>query len=185
MNIISNTCIGSYIMRDCLKQPYENPFCWNIIDAESMYNLIKNYDKINFKNYELKKDDKWNFWIEIDNQVKVKFVHYHFSSRDTKIRKNNVDLFYNRIWEYIIDCYEKRLSRMKDKPIFIIATSFPHDFYSEEEIKKICSIETPYKIVICNNHIKLNTPHIFLDTKLFENNEQLAKDIWEQINEKI
>ena len=186
MNIISNTCIGAYIMRDCIQQPYANPFCWNIIDATSMYNLIKNFDNIDFTNYDLHKDDNWNFWIEIDNQVNVKYVHYHFSPQDYVIRRYNVDVFYNRIWEYITNCYDKRLARMKDNPIFIIATSYPHDFYSESDIKKICSIDTPYDIVICNNHISLETSkHIFLDTTLIENNEQLAKDIWRDIHEKI
>lgn len=172
-------------MRDSLKQEYENPFCWNIIDANSMYNLIKNYDNIDFTNYKLVRDEKWQFSIVIDDQVHVKYVHYHFSQFDYKVRVVGVDLFYNKIWEYIVEKYEKRLSRMKSDPIFIIGTTYPDDFYTLDEIRRICSIDTKYKIVICNNHIKLNTNHIFLDTNLFKDNVQLAKDIWSNIHEKV
>ena len=184
MNIISNTCIGSYIQRDCLKQKYSNPFCWNIIKAPEMIKLIKHWDSINFQNYEIVKDKNWRFSVIIDGLVKVDFVHYLFSANDDVPRKRGVEIFYNKIWEYIAEKYEERTKRMlelKEDPIFIIGTSYPYDFYSEAEIKTICKIQTRYKIIICNNHIKLDYPNVlFLDTNLYQDNEQLAKDIWSE-----
>lgn len=53
MNLIGNSCVSAFIIRDFLKEEYTNPFCWNIIDYKSMYNLIKYYDTINFLNYKL------------------------------------------------------------------------------------------------------------------------------------
>ena len=45
MNLISNTCIGAYLYK-LLNLKFENPFCWSVIDFNSMYYLIKNYEKI-------------------------------------------------------------------------------------------------------------------------------------------
>ena len=142
MNIISNSCLGSYITRDYLNEPYSNPFCWSVIDDVSIINLIKNYKNINFNKYELTKDKNWNFYITIDKLVKVWYVHYRFSKNDNKIRKNDVDVFYNRIWEYIIKCYETRLKRMKEEPIFVLGSSWGGGALSKDEIYKINNIKT-------------------------------------------
>jgi len=56
---------------------FSNPFCWNIIEYESMYNLIKYYDSINFFNYTLEFDNILKTYnVIIDNKVKVKYIHY-------------------------------------------------------------------------------------------------------------
>ena len=53
MNIIANTCTSAMVYRDYLKEEYPNPFCWNFIAAEDYFNLIKNFDTLNFENFEL------------------------------------------------------------------------------------------------------------------------------------
>ena len=180
MNIISNTCVGSYIMRDCLHQQYVNPFCWNIIDPVSMYNLIKNFNSINFGKWRLQKDDKWIFSIVIDNLVKVKYVHYHFSPNDLTIRSDGVDVFYHKIWEYVVAKYVSRINRMKETPTFVIATSYPNDYFTKPDIERICSIRTNYKIVINNNNINLDRHYdnIIFDTARYHmDNLALAKHL--------
>lgn len=121
-----------------------------------MYNLILNYNTINFWNWKLQKDEKWNFSIVIDNMVTVKYVHYHFSPNDATMRTNGVDVFYQKIWEYIAAKYITRLKRMTFPPVFVIATSYPDDYFSKSDIERICSIRTNYKIIINNNNINLN-----------------------------
>lgn len=180
MNVISNTCVGSYIMRDCLHQQYENPFCWNIIDPESMFNLIQCFDTINFGNWKLRKDEKWNFSIVIDGRVTVKYVHYHFSPNDPMIRSDGVDVFYQKIWEYIVAKYVSRLKRMRETPVFVIATSYPNDYFTKTDIERICSIRTNYKIVINNNNINLDKHYdniVFDTARYYMDNLALAKHL--------
>lgn len=115
MNIISNSCIYAILCRDHWKCQYGNPFCWNYIDTENMYNLIKNFDNINWFNYELVKDKDWNFSIIIDNKVKVNYVHYKFNKNEKELTKHGSNLSNNHIWEYIVEEYEKRVKRMLEK----------------------------------------------------------------------
>ena len=124
MNIIANSCCGGHLYKSLFKQPFQNPFIWNIIDFNSMLYLIKNYDKINFNNYELIKDNKWNFKIIIDNHIIIQYVHYKFNEKCNKPIRKGMDVFYNKIWEYIVEKYEDRKNRMirnKESPIFILA----------------------------------------------------------------
>ena len=181
--IISNTCVGSYIQRDFIKKPYDNPFCWNIIPAESMKILITDFHNINFKKYKLVKDEKWNFSVIIDDKVKVNYVHYLFSKDDAVPRIKNVDVYYNKIWEYIVEKYEIRTQRMlssQEEPIFIIGTTWPGNYYNKNEIEKIVSIDTKYKIIVANNNIEVPSKSnvFFHKTNLVLDNEGLAKEIY-------
>ena len=45
MNIIANSCVGSDIITKILNERFENPFCWCVIDFNSMCTLIKDYEK--------------------------------------------------------------------------------------------------------------------------------------------
>lgn len=182
MNIISNSCLGSYISRDCLKSPYNNPFCWSVIDDNSICNLIKNYQKIDFNKYELTKDKNWNFYITIDKQVKVWYVHYRFSKTDNTIRKDDVDVFYNKIWEYIIDCYEKRIKRMTETPIFVLGSSWGGGALTKNSIKSISQIQTNYKIIMTSNvdiDFKLPNNCKYFKHNLFQDNVTLSNQIYE------
>lgn len=187
-NIIGNTCIGAAIYNEQLKTEYQNPFVWSEIDAESMYNLIKHFDDLNFNDNELQKDENWKFSTIIANKVKVKWIHYIFSPKDTVLRIKAHDAFYNRIWEYIQSRYDARTERMlaqKNEPIFIVGSIHKRHHYSEAEIKKICSLKTNYKIIVANNNMDFSNEFpnvIFHKTSLNEknaNNCVLAKEIFE------
>lgn len=183
MNIISNSCLGSYITRDYLKTKYNNPFCWSVIDDNSICTLINDYYNINFKNYELTKDNNWNFYLTIDNKIKVWYVHYKFSEKDTMIRKNDVDVFYNKIWEYIIDCYNKRIIRMIETPVFVLGSSWGGGALSKELIKKITEIKTNFKIIMTSNvdiDFKMPDNCFYYKHNLFQDNVTLSKQIYEK-----
>lgn len=147
MNIISNNCLSGFLYKDFLKQEFGNPFVWSVIDFKSMLYLVQNYDKINFRNYKLVKDKNWNFSIIIDEHVKIQYVHYKFSPTATTIIHNPMiagEVFYNKIWEYIIAVYDKRLTRMSEKPIFCIMnfnTIFPDAIYTNEELEILSKYE--------------------------------------------
>jgi len=140
-NLISQNCLCGDIYKNNLKIDYQNPFVWCVITFENMYNLISKWDNINFLNYELKKDKNWNFSLNIDNKVNIQYVHYKFSYNDSTIRKNGVDVFYNKIWEYIIEIYEKRIQKMlnnKENPLFCICnfdTIYKDAIYTKEQLQ--------------------------------------------------
>lgn len=173
-NIIGNSCVSAFITNDLLHQQFINPFCWATLDFNSMYNLIKDYDKINFNNYELIKDKNWTFYTIIEKKIKIKWVHYKFSPKDNKIRIGKPDILYNKIWEYIIEKYETRTKRMiehKIEPIFIIGSLHKGHLYTEEQIKKICKLNCPYKIIIANGNMDFSNEFpniIFHKTKYKE-----------------
>lgn len=153
MNLVGNTCVASYITRDCLKQPFTNPFVWCIMDFESSYNLVKYWDDLNFEKYDLTKDNNWNFSIIIDKKIKVQYVHYKFSVKHDKITINNNDVYYNRIWEYIAEKYNKRITTVKNEPpIFIFATAnyglARHIPFTLEQQKKLDELNSKYKVII-------------------------------------
>lgn len=65
MNIISNNCLGGFFYKFNNIQ-FNNPFIWSAILTDSMYYLIKNYDTINFNNFELTKSEFNNTQNKLD-----------------------------------------------------------------------------------------------------------------------
>lgn len=168
MNIIGNSCISSFLTRDCLKEPFNNPFCWCVIDFDSIFYIIKNYYNINWLNFELVKDENWNFSIIIDKNIKVQYVHYVFDKNVKTIEfKNLHDVCSNHIWEYIIEKYNQRINRMlksKEEPIFILGS--PWTTYKAENVitremyTKIKEINTNFKIYVCSDYNFTNEKNI-------------------------
>lgn len=125
VNIISHNCIGARIYQE-KKIEYGNPFMWSIIPPDDFWYLYNHYDEINFENIKLTKVKNDNVLI-IDDKIRVFYVHYRFDANaKTPIRriKDGVDVYYNKIDEYIVEKYRKRLERMteqKAKPLFIVS----------------------------------------------------------------
>lgn len=147
MNIISNNCLSGFLYKDFLRQEFNNPFVWCVIDFTSMLYLVQHYEDIQFTNYELSKDDNWNFSIIIDKHVKVQYVHYKFrSSADMLCTNKNIsgEVYYNKIWEYIVDVYNKRLARMTEAPLFCIMnfkTIYKDAIYTNEQLEQLSKYE--------------------------------------------
>ena len=190
MNIICNSCVGGFLYKNELKCEFKNPFIWNIIDFNSMLFLVKNYDKINFNNFELKKDKNWNFSIIIDNHITIQYVHYKFDAKANKPYIKYIDLYSNKIWEIIVNKYEERTKRMineNKKPIFIFANWFdkPETILSYNHLKIlddlhkdniICAVDKIYPEFknikqICREH----------NNKIW--NPGLAKKIFNKFND--
>lgn len=148
MNIISQNCLAGYLYQQ-LNKEFNNPFVWTVIDFNSMKNLITKWNKINFNNYSLIKNNNWDFSILIDNLVKIQYVHYHFDKNRSNCVIKGHDVFYNKIWEYIIEKYETRLQRMNknEYPLFILCngkTLFKDCIYTEEQFKELEKYENVY-----------------------------------------
>lgn len=124
MNIISNNCCGGYFY-NFINEKQKNPFRFTHIFPEKLYNLIQNYDKINFSNYELYKElykdgVTWFFYLNIDDKLIIRFSHYKYDKNYAEPTKVGENILYCKIWEFIIEQYERRLKLMTEEPYFII-----------------------------------------------------------------
>ena len=153
MNIISNNCCGAfYYDQNNMKQLNPFRYCW--FDVKSVYNIVFNYENINFRNYELQKDNNWNFYINIDNKVKLNLIHHKFDSTAITPYKKGDDIFYSKIWEYIIEKYEMRLNRMTEKPLFIIDCG-GFNGWNDDLVKEFYKhdFEKPVVLIIHTKHL--------------------------------
>ena len=194
INAIGDSCVASNITLDVLRQEYINPFCWNIIDHISFGYLIKNYKNINFNNYYLQKCEDYDndeYYLIIDNNVKVLYHHYREDLNcKTIIKKDNHIYFYD-IQSYIIEKYKSRL-KLNNTPIFVIGSSWDiekdkyenFEYIIKQNIKK-------YPLIIVTNK---ESDFLYLQkyeneytkiykTNLYKNNEQLARDIYNEYKE--
>ena len=120
LNIITNSCVGARIYQE-KNMMYGNPFMWSIIPPDDFLYLYENYNDINFKNFELLKEGK-DYKIVIDGHVNVYYVHYRYDEYSNEPTvKDEIDIYYNRIEDYIKEKYITRLERMVGKPIFIVS----------------------------------------------------------------
>lgn len=187
MNVIGNSCVGAYIYKNHLKKNYENPFTWALVDFDSMLYLIKNYDKIDFNKFKLVKDDNWNFSIIVDGHVKINYIHYKLDRTAKTPTTKKVDVFYCKIWEYIVLKYLERTKRMlclKEKPLFIFANWFdvPETNLTYDQMKILDSLKRN-DIICASDKIYPEFKHIKqisreANEKLY--NKGLAKNIYER-----
>lgn len=159
VNLISTSCVGSFITSRIFNQEFINPFCWTSISTKDMINLIDHYDDLNFQNYKLVKDENWKFSIIIDDCVKVVQYHYIFDPKCEQITSDGVNVCYARIWEYIVKKYNERVKKFlgAPEPIFILGCVC-EDRITVEDIYRVLNSKSPYKIIIA-------TPHKGIDWK--------------------
>ena len=118
-NIISHNCVGARICQ-LKNMEYGNPFMWCIVPPNDFYYLYTHYNEINFKQIKLEKE-KNDYKIVIDGKINVYYVHYKYDANaNTPIKKYDIDVFYNKIEEYILEKYNKRVDRMTHSPIFVV-----------------------------------------------------------------
>lgn len=185
MLVITNNCMGGYFYRDVMKVGYNHPFFWGTMKCDIL-KLIAKWDSIDFKNYKVLKDKNMTFSLNIDNTINYKLIHYHYSKKDTIVRKNDHDVFYAKIEDYIKEKYTSRLNRMlkeKNKPIFAIhwypGDGFTRakldDFVTTGAIKYKTIIFMPYKDY--QNYSKDNVTLVYSPISLTQKNSELAKKI--------
>lgn len=193
-NIISNSCLGSYITRDCLKQRFINPFCWNVIDFESYKALVSNYKNIDFADarVEVATRDPLRFCVVIANKIRVIYEHYikDDSCDKAEIRGNNV--FCRDIEDYILSKYFSRIRMGAQAPVFICGSSYTMSKYTPEKLQELVfSNRDKYKLIIVVNdpvhfskleHLQDDTTKLFL-TNIKNDNKKLAYDVFNRYSD--
>ena len=143
--------MGGSFYKDVVKIEFNHPFFWGQITPPlDIIKLINEFETINFDNYTLEKDKDWKFTLNIDNKIHYFLTHYIFSKTDTIPRKFLCEVYYNKIWEYIIEKYESRLQRMKqckDKPCFAIHWSLKYEL-DEIKLDEFIKNSFKYKTII-------------------------------------
>lgn len=162
MNLISNCCIGSFLLRN-FNFGNTNPFTWATVDFKSLCYLISSYKKINWNNISLSKcphpdpllAGKELFEITVDNKVKISYIHFLYDATATSIIVKDVNVYYNKIWDYIIEKYKERIVKMlsiNSDPVFVI--EWDVNGYDETQLAEFLQIEIPYKTVIITSNQK-------------------------------
>ena len=120
-NIVSNNCVGARIY-EIKKAIFETPFTWCLIKPADFLYLYENFAKINFENANVEKDGRW-YLVNVDNKIKIYYPHYRYDEMCKKPTKRGIDelnIYYDKIEEYILEKYKKRVKRMYGKPLFLI-----------------------------------------------------------------
>jgi hypothetical protein len=122
-NIVTNNCIGGFIYRDILNCEYQNPFIWSLIFNFNYF--AQDFNNINFDNFKLINSNNIpnGYELIIDNKYFIKYIHCYFDKTKTVPSIVDTCVKYNKIDEYIIEKYLKRLKRMKklNSTVFIVA----------------------------------------------------------------
>ena len=156
MNLVGNSCVSAFIMRDCFKKEFNNPFCWAKIDFDSMYNLISKWDSINFENVEFIKCDNYYTAI-IDKLVKVQYIHYLEDNDRKEITFEKTNVIGPNILDYVKAKYFSRLAKMKEPPTFLLAAGYWQEYYvNDNQIKKLLELNSKYPIIISMPNSKMN-----------------------------
>lgn len=139
MNVISHNCVGGRIYQQ-LNRENGNPFVWVMITPDDFWYLYNNYDNIDFTSVSVL---NYNPCVEliIDGRVKVLFPHYNYDKNcDTPTKKTNIDIFYNKISDYVLEKYRVRLERMHGAPLFIVSDrefpKRPQYNFNKEDLEK-------------------------------------------------
>ena len=155
-NIIGNGCFSTFLTKDYLNHEYVNPFIWSLIEYEDMFNLIKNYDNINFNNFTVNynKQDNNYFIILDDYHIKIIYLHYKYDKNAKKYTIIGNDGFYCDMENFLKNRWLSHIEKMKTlKPIFCIAQTNPNNIYTDEQLQNIKNINTSYDIIIINERM--------------------------------
>ena len=155
INIISNTCLGAYLMRDCFKEEFSNPFIWNIIDFKSFRRIIENYDRLANKNnivLSTKKEENNYPTVSIKNLgIDIQYVHYKDIKCKNELENSNANnIFLENCAEYALKKFQTRIKRIDKNPIFVIQIQPNHEISGnvKEFIKEFSNLKTKYKVIV-------------------------------------
>lgn len=165
MNIIANDCAGAYLYQDWYKCDFMNPFIWSSIDLNNFCHLIQYYDILDFHNIncEVETNNSGICFqkslcpkIIIDNKVEVNYFHYIEDKRYNSPTKVKGYTAINDVKKYAVECYNRRLEKMSEQPIFIwdVTKASWYNKQSENPIDKIKNINTDYTVIIYSSKAK-------------------------------
>lgn len=157
MNLISNSCTGSYIVRDFYKKQFSNPFVWCSLTPRDMIQLINNYDNVNWTNFDvnLYKNTSFNTQcvaITVDNLFTIKYPHYVLSETDTQVVGINV--FSKDILEFSKEKFKirsERLNNINESPIFLIGGTWQDQRPPKDFMNYVAESKYKHNVLLVDN----------------------------------
>lgn len=176
MNLVGNSCVSAFIMRDCFKQEFNNPFCWAKIDFNSMYNLISKWDSIHFDKVDFIKSNNCYNAI-IDDVVKVQYIHYIEDNKRNEISFEKSNVIGPNILDYVKTKYFSRLAKMKEPPTFLLAAGYWQEYYvNDNQIEKLLDLNSKYTIIVSMPHSKMNVMKSTNNIKIHNHSFKMGSD---------
>lgn len=183
MNLIGNTCCSTVITTRFLKQPISNVFFYDVMDFNSMKNVVAHYDDIDFNKVSFELRAGFCYAI-VDDLVTIFYPHYKYDDTYDYHREGG-DLKSNAILKICENNYFKRLERMNEPPIFLVASrhqTFTRESadYSKEELLELLNLDVPHPLCVASEHEiyfkdSPNREFIYIDRPLISNGGQLAE----------
>ena len=169
-NIISHNCVNGRLYQ-MLDVEYNNPFVWCVIPPNDFLFLYINYNNIDYTKIKIEKFGN-DYKCIVDGKITIYYVHYKYDEKCTvPTKKTEIDVFYNKIEDYIEEKYFKRLKRMIEPPIFIVTDrEFPGNIYykfnfTKEDLlkyvnKENCIVATCQKDIIGQNVVYVQNKNL-------------------------
>lgn len=172
MLIISNLCYGGYFYK-YMDQQYNNPFIWCRVFYDSMRYLMDNWEKIDFKNFEVKlsKNPRNSYDVIVDGHILINYPHYLLDlSAEKLLYDTNYDRSMHNYWigdirfkdmeNYVYSQYLRRVERMlsiNEKPCFLLRDDEKYMGYpSKTKMKDIIEC-AKYKTLIFTDDPELSS----------------------------
>lgn len=163
MNLIGNCCISNFLLR-MWGFGNTNPFTWIDMNFDSFYNLLTDYENINWEDIELThRQHPYNkgqevFELTIDKKIKLTYIHMIYDPNAKQPTIRECDVHYCKIWEYIVLKYREHVKKMldsKNQPMFVI--EWEHLDYDEKAFSKMYNLpELKYKVAVITYNTKLS-----------------------------
>lgn len=159
----SNCCGANFHLQHDIK--FQNPFIWAVTPYTDLLNIMNYWGHIKWFNIELSespiKDN--TFILTIDSMIHVHYVHYIFDHSADIPHVKGASVYYNCIWEYIIEKYFKRIRRMLSEqcdPVFIIHEEpYANGNNSRLMLSQIANLDVPYKRAIITRFQHIAPPN--------------------------
>lgn len=148
---------------------------WNVIPYPDFKRLIKNYDDIDFRKFDVSifQQSESNLVAQaiFDSLVKTYYIHYHQDAKFKRPTKKAIDIYSDNIIGYTEDAIKRRVERMEssvEQPIFLFETRNRNRYngvYTERDIEDFIHLKTPYtKILLVNQPKYKNFPELVGNT---------------------
>ena len=123
---------------------------WSLISSEDFIFLINHWNDINLKNIEIYPIENSDiFEIKIDDKIRVRFIHHHQSLKYHELTKIGIDVYFDHMSDYLIQSYYRRLSRMKENPLFIISNMYDNNLRLSFNQSELSKINKNIQVILC------------------------------------
>ena len=169
MLVFSNNCCGGRLYQKT-NTIFNNPFIWMVCPYDSIVYTMNDLCSINWMKFSLKPSSLRanTFILTVDDKIELHYIHYKFDPTAIHITQESKfdteeqwtgDVYYNKIWEFVVNKYVSRVKRMtqvNELPCFLIRDESYGNTGSVNTIKDIAYNDSIYKRIIITKDMSVN-----------------------------